>query len=162
MNIAVPSLVSLVLICIGGVIINYAIRMAGKARESSSWPSTEGEIAHSAVLSQTDTTANDNSTTTYKADISYRYKVNGTNYSSSRISLVDFASTSARAQSTVGRYPDKSTVQVYYNPSNFAEAVLEPGGAGGINVLYLVGGIFAASGLFFLIMSLTGHVHTNP
>jgi hypothetical protein len=85
----------------------------------------------------------------------------GTNYSSCRISLVDVASTSGRAQSMVGRYPDKSTVRVYYNPSNFAEAVLEPGRAGGINVLYLVGGVFAAGGLFFLIMSLTGHVHTN-
>lgn len=162
MNVAVPSLLSLVFICIGGAIISYAIRMAGKARQSTSWPSTEGEIAHSAVLYQTDTTANANGAATYKADISYRYQVNGTNYSSSRISLVDFASTAGRAQSTVGRYPDKSTVRVYYNPSNFAEAVLEPGGAAGINVLYLVGGVFGAGGLFFLIMSLSGHVHTNP
>ena len=161
MNSAVPSLFSLVFICIGGAIINYAIRMARKARESSSWPSTEGEIAHSAVLYQTDTTSSANGTETYKADINYRYKVNGTNYSSSRVSLADFASTSGRAQSTVGRYPDKSTVRVYYNPSNFAEAVLEPGYAGGINVLYLVGGVFAAAGLLFLIMSLTGHMHTN-
>jgi hypothetical protein len=161
MSVAVPSLFSMMFICIGGAIINYAIRMAGKAKESLSWPSTEGEIAHSAVLYQTDTTTNANGTASYKADISYRYKVNGTNYSSCRISLVDVASTSGRAQSMVGRYPDKSTVRVYYNPSNFAEAVLEPGRAGGINVLYLVGGVFAAGGLFFLIMSLTGHVHTN-
>jgi hypothetical protein len=162
MSIALPSLFSLVFICIGGAIISYAIKMTAKARESLSWPSTDGEIAHSAVLYQTDTTATTNGTATYKADISYRYKVNGANYSSSRISLADFASTPGRAQSIVARYPDKSTVRVYYNPANRAESVLEPGNAGGINLLYFIGGIFAAGGVFFLIMSLTGHVHTKP
>jgi hypothetical protein len=162
MSIALPSLVSLVFVCSGAAIISYAIRMAAKATQSLSWPSTDGEIAHSAVLYQADTTATTNSAATYKADISYRYKVSGANYSSSRISLVDYASTSGHAQSIVGRYPDKSTVRVYYNPANHAEALLEPGSTGGINFLYLIGGGFAAVGLFFLIMSLTGHVHTHP
>ncbi len=161
MSSVLPSVFSLVFICSGGAIISYAVKMAAKARQSLSWPSTDGEIAHSAVLYQTDTTATTNGTATYKADISYRYKVNGANYSSSRISLVDFASTSGRAQSIVERYPDKSTVRVYYNPANRAEAVLEPGSGSGISLLYFIGGIFAAGGLFFLAMSLTGHVHTN-
>jgi hypothetical protein len=162
MSSALPSLFSLVFICIGGAIISYAIKMSAKASQSLSWPSTDGEIAHSAVLYQTDTTATTNNTATYKADISYRYKVNGANFSSSRISLADFASSTGRAQSIVERYPDKSAVRVYYNPANLAEAVLEPGGAGGINLLYFIGGIFAVGGLFFLIASLTGHVHTKP
>ena len=161
MSSALPSLFSLVFICIGGAILSYALKMTAKAKQSLSWPSTDGEIAHSAVLYKTDTTATSNGAPTYKADISYRYKVKGANYSSSRISLVDFASTSGRAQSIVARYPDKSPVRVYYNPANLAEAVLEPGGAGGINVLFLIGGIFTASGFLFLVMSLTGHVHMN-
>ena len=158
MNVFFPSLFSLVFIAIGGTIIRYAIKMAGKARLSASWPSTEGEIAHSAVLYQTDTTAN-HGTATYKADIAYRYKVAGASYSSSRISLVDFASTSNRAQSIAQRYPDKARVQVYYNPSDPTDAILEPGNTGGVNFLYLVGGGFAAAGVFFMIMSLGGHVH---
>jgi Protein of unknown function (DUF3592) len=161
MSTALPSLFGLVFICIGGAIISFALKMTAKARESLSWPSTDGEIAHSAVLYQTDTTATTNSAPTYKADVSYRYKVNGANYSSSRISLVDFASTPGRAQNIVGRYPDRSTVRVYYNPANLEEAVLEPGSGSGISFLYAIGGIFAASGLFFLIMGLTGHVHTH-
>jgi hypothetical protein len=40
--------------------------------------------------------------------------------------------------------------------------ILEPGSVGGINFLYLVGGIFATAGVFFLIMSLTGHIHMAP
>lgn len=94
-----------------------------------------------------------------QADISYRYKVNGANYSSSGISLLDLAYTADRAQSIVGRYPEKARVRVYYNPADCSEAVLEPGSADGISFLYVVGGTFAAVGVFFLIMSLTGHVH---
>jgi hypothetical protein len=161
MNIIFPSLFSLVFVMIGGAILYYAIRMAAKARESASWPSVEGEIAHSAVLYQPDTTSTTGNTATYKADIAYRYKVNGANYSSSKISLLDLASTPGRAQSIVQRYPDQSTVQVYYNPSNPSEAALEPDNTGGINFLYVVGGIFATGGLFFLIMSLTGHVRAG-
>jgi hypothetical protein len=149
-----------VLISIGWAILHYAIKMAARVRQRSSWPSTEGEIAHSAVLCQTDTWAATRRPTPYKADISYRYKVNGANYSSSRISLLDLAfSTADRAQRIVGRYPDKARVRVYYNPADCSEAVLEPGSADGISFLYVVGGTFAAVGVFFLIMSLTGHVH---
>ena len=161
MSITFPSLFSLVFVIIGAVILHYAKTTAAKARQSLSWPATEGEIAHSAVLIQTDTSPTNANATTYKADISYRYKVKGANYSSTRISFADFSSTSGRAQSIVQRYPDKSPVRVHYNPTNFADAVLEPGSLGGIGVLYLVGGIFAASGLLFLFMSLTGHVHMS-
>ena len=161
MSISIASLFSLVFILIGGALIHYAIRMTGKARQSLSWPSTEGEIAHSAVLYKTETAATTSNAGTYKADISYRYKVNGANYSSSSISILDFSSTLGRAQRIVESYPDKSTVRVYYNPADFSDAVLEPGGAGGINLLYAIGGIFAAAGLIFLIMSLTGRVHVS-
>ena len=155
------SLFSVVFIVIGGAMISYAIRMTGRARQSLSWPSTEGEIAHSAVLYETDTAAATSNAGTYKADISYRYKVKGVNYSSSKISLLDYSSTGGRAENIVRNYPDKSTVRVYYNPSDFSESVLEPGSTGGISLLYVIGGIFATGGLFFLIMSLTGHVHTS-
>jgi Protein of unknown function (DUF3592) len=162
MSMAAASLFSLVFIAIGGAMVSYAIRMTGRARQSLSWPSTEGEIAHSAVLYQTETTATTSNAGTYKADISYRYQVKGVNYSSSRISLLDFSSSAAgRAESIVRNYPDKSTVRVYYNPSDFSESVLEPGSTGGINLLYVLGGIFATFGLFILILSLTGHVHTS-
>jgi hypothetical protein len=159
MNITFPSLFSLVFVVIGAVILRYAMRTAEKARQSESWPSTEGEIAHSATLYQTDSTPTNNGVATCKADIAYRYKVRGANYSSSKVALLDLASSSGRGQSIVQRYPDKSKVQVYYNPADPSESILEPGSVGEINFLYFVGGIFATAGVFFLIMSLTGHIH---
>ncbi|MFC3652271.1 DUF3592 domain-containing protein [Dyella humi] len=161
MNILFPSLFSLIFIFIGVVAINFGRNTAAKAKQSLSWPTTEGEIAHSAVLYQTDTSATADNASTYKADVVYRYKVHGKSYSSSKISFLDLASTTNRAQSVVSRYPDNSTVQVYYNPTNPAEAVLEPESVSGITFLYVFGGLFAAAGLFFLIMSLTGHVHVH-
>jgi hypothetical protein len=162
MNNLFPSLFSLVFVLIGAVILRYAMRTAEKARQSESWPSTEGEIAHSAILYRTDTTTTNGDVASYKADIAYRYKVRGANYSSSKVALLDLStSSSGRAQTIVQRYPDKSKVQVYYNPADPSESILEPGSTGGINVLYLIGGIFATAGVLFLVMSLTGHIHMS-
>ncbi|GLQ48449.1 hypothetical protein GCM10007862_35000 [Dyella lipolytica] len=157
MSIIFPSLFSLVFVFIGVAILGYARKMDSKAKESLAWPSTDGEISHSAVLYQTNTSTD--SAQTYKADIAYRYKVNGKSYSSSRISLLDLSSSTRSAQNTVDRYPDNSSVQVYYNPANPAEAVLKPGESSGLTFLYLFGGLFAVAGLLFLIASITGHVH---
>lgn len=159
MSIIFPSLFSLVFVLIGVAILSYARKLDAKAKESLSWPSTDGEISHSAVLYQTDTNPSTGNSPTYKADVAYRYKVNGRDYSSSRISLADLASTTRSAQNTVDRYPDNSSVQVYYNPANPAEAVLEPGETSGLTFLYAVGGLFAVAGVLFLIASITGHVH---
>jgi hypothetical protein len=156
------ALFSLVFIAIGAVLISYAIRMAAKAQQSLAWPYTEGQITHSAVLYKTGATATTTNAGTYKADVSYRYQVKGATFSSSQISLLDFSSSSAGRAETIARdYPDGAAVRVYYNPSRPSEAVLEPGVAGGIKLLYAIGAIFAVGGAFFLIMSLSGHVHTG-
>jgi len=158
---AVGVLMSLVFIAIGLGMLYYARSVSAKAQQSLSWPSTEGIISHSAVLQQMPQTANSNDAVTYKADVAYRYKVRGRDFSSERITLADFSSTTGRAQDIVNRYPDGAPITVYYNPVDPSDALLEPGGATGIRVLYLIGGIFAAFGLLFLFGSLTGHVHTG-
>lgn len=159
MNILFPAIFSLIFVFIGAAAINFGRNAAAKAKQSLSWPTTEGEVAHSAILYQTETSTTTGNASTFKADVVYRYKVHGVSYTSSKIAFLDLASTTNRAQTLVIRYPDNSTVQVYYNPANPAEAVLEPGDASGVTFLYVFGSLFAAAGLFFLILSLTGHVH---
>jgi Protein of unknown function (DUF3592) len=158
----VGMLMSLVFIAIGLGLLYYARSVSAKARESLLWPQTEGTISHSAVLLQMQQAASSTNAATYKADVTYRYKVQGRDYSSERISLSDFSSSGGRAQGIVDRYADGATVAVYYNPANPSEAVLERGSTAGIGVLYIIGGIFAATGLMFLIASVTGRVHTGP
>jgi Protein of unknown function (DUF3592) len=75
---------------------------------------------------------------------------------------MDYSSTAAgRAQDIVARYPDGAAVTVYYDPVDPSDSVLEPGGTRGIAFLRLIGWAFAAGGLFFLYMSVTGRVHTG-
>lgn len=159
---SIGVLLSLVFIAIGLGLLYYARSVSAKAQESLSWPQVEGVISHSAVLTQLGQTASSNNAVTYKADVTYRYKVQGRDYSSERVSLADFSSSGGRAQGIVDRYPDGATVAVYYNPASPSEAVLERGNTTGIGVLYIIGGIFAAAGLAFLFGSVTGHVHTGP
>ena len=161
MNVLGPSLFSIVFIAIGAGVIYYARSIAAKASRSLSWPTTEGVISHSAMLFRTEQTSNSNNAAMYKADVAYRFKVNGRDYSSSQISLMDYSSTAARAGDIVARYPDGASVTVYYNPADPSDSVLEPGATRGISLLALIGGVFAVAGVFFLFMSLTGRVHTG-
>jgi hypothetical protein len=158
---AVGVLMSLVFIAIGLGMLYYARRLSAKAQQSLLWPSAEGVISHSAMLLQMQQTSNSTNPATYKADVAYRYKVRGHDYSSARITLVDFSSTAGRAQGIVNRYVDGAPVTVYYNPVDPSDAVLERGGTSGIGVLYIIGAIFAVAGVLFLIGSLTGRVHTG-
>ena len=158
---AVGVLMSLVFIAIGLGLLYYARSVSAKAQQSLSWPSTEGVIAHSAVLQQMQQTSSSTNAATYKADVVYRYKVQGRDYSSERLTLADFSSTAGRAQSIVDRYVDGAPVTVYYNPVDPSDAVLERGGTSGIVVQYIIGGVFAAAGLLFLLGSVTGRVHTS-
>ena len=64
-------------------------------------------------------------------------------------------------QTLVDRYPDNSKTDVYYNPADPSESVLEPGSSSGLTFLYVIGAAFLLFGLVFLVMSLTGHVHTS-
>ena len=157
----VGVLMSLVFIAIGLGMLYYARSVSAKAQQSLSWRSTEGVISHSAVLLQTQQTSSSTDAAMYKADVAYRYKVQGRDYSSGRITFADFSSSGGRAQGIVNRYPDGAPVTVYYNPVDPSDAVLERGGTSGIGVLYLIGGIFAVAGVVFLFGSLTGRVHTG-
>ena len=160
---AVGALMSLVFIAIGLGMLYYAHTMSTKAQQSLMWPSTEGVISHSAVLTQMrQASGTSSSPPTYKADVAYRYKVQGRDYSSERISLMDISSTAGHAQGIVDRYPDGASVTVYYNPGDPSDALLERGTTGGIGVLYMAGAAFAGAGLLFLFASLTGHIHTGP
>jgi hypothetical protein len=153
-----PALFSLVFVAIGAAILLYARSIAGKARRSLSWPSTEGMISHSAVLYRPGAGSDDRDPGTYAPDVCYRYKVRGMSYSSSTITLADFSSTARRAQSIIDRYPDQSSVVVYYNPADPAESLLERGAPTGLTLFYLIGGAFAVAGTFFLIMASTRHI----
>lgn len=77
--------------------------------------------------------------TMYRAAVTYVYTVNGAQYTSDRLAIgtgLGYGSP-AIAEREVAKYPAGSMVQVYYNPNNPAEAVLETR-AQGSRVLWFV------------------------
>jgi hypothetical protein len=47
----------------------------------------------------------------------------------------------------VNKYPANKQVTVYFDPSDPATAILEPGKTGGIRIPFVVGGMFVLVGL---------------
>lgn len=116
-------------VIIGGVI--YLItRQTGRAREvaaaSMAWPSTSGTVVRSFVEVSG---GGGDSAVSHFPRVIYEYEVGGTTYRSSQLRAGDqFARKSAgshmAAMEVTDRYPEGSSVTVYYNPANPGESAL--------------------------------------
>jgi hypothetical protein len=90
---------------------------------SRDWPSVDGVIERSEVQSSVDRNG-----TAYGAMVSYKYTVNGVQYSANRVGHADYVSSNPdHAQSIVLKYKTGAAVPVYYNPADPSKAVLEVG-----------------------------------
>jgi hypothetical protein len=94
-----------------------AWRTIQQAKESTTWPGTTGTI-----------TASTTKKVMFRSQprVAYSYAVNGTSYSSERISFAAGVPPK-ETESVVARYPVGKEVTVHYAPDKPSEAVLEPG-----------------------------------
>ena len=92
--------------------------------ESASWPTAPAVITESRVSVEPGADS-----TTYSADIAYRYTVDGAPYEGDRVrlTLTQSTSDSSDARRVVDRYPAGAEVRVAYDPDDPATSVLEPG-----------------------------------
>jgi hypothetical protein len=104
------------------------------ASASSSWPTTQSRI----TASRLDRTGS-GSDTKYRPSVSYRYSVQGTDYTGKRIRAVSSYTSRGKAESELARYPSGATVTVYYDPADPASSVLVPGVTMGIYLMLAVG-----------------------
>jgi hypothetical protein len=155
----------------GIVILSVGILNIIKGAESTSWPTTRGEVLTSEVQSRLETTEGSRgsgsrrrrettSTIVYWAEMKYSYVVEGVSLESDRVDygMESRSSTRTRADEIVARYPVGEEVLVYYDPSDLSEAVLEPGVGADAFVFPLIGGVFTLIGLvmlFFLFRTKT-------
>jgi hypothetical protein len=135
-----------VLIC-GGIAIVMFLRTAATA----GWQPAPGQVLESRVVhsSTTEGTSSD-------PRVVYAYLVAGRQYQGERI-FVGGAVSGWGADKTVARYPVGSAVQVFYNPANPAEAVLERRSPVGIYLVLfaiLLGGIFFSVGAGLVVFNL--------
>ncbi|GMT48973.1 MAG: hypothetical protein IEMM0008_0512 [bacterium] len=109
-------------------------------KESVSWPFIDGVITSSKVTKHTSSSGGGSSriggggsirhrTITYKADIHYKYTINGKEYTNDKKAFgsSNGSSKEAHAIAIVKRYPKGKNVKVYYKPDDPGTAVLEPG-----------------------------------
>lgn len=119
------------------------------ANDSRNWPSTTGAVDNVRVTWSTSNTAPDSGTRAreYYYEVYYGYEVGGQLYSGSRYSLGDGSTASDRTWNTEeeareaasNAYSPSQPIDVYYDPSDPASAVLKTGAGVGTYVPMIFG-----------------------
>ena len=118
-------------------------------KSSQNWPSAEGVILTSEV--KTDLGKSDDVDPKYTSAITYRYAVEGYEYTGNRVSFggqIFFKK--GRADSLVMRYNKGKRVKVYYNPETPHISVLEAGADSGPPIFSIV----LLLGIFFFLFKI--------
>jgi hypothetical protein len=111
-----------------------------KSRASGSWPSTVGTVQKAEIYSDWD--GDPESTSALAIRVEYQFQASGREWTGTRIRFdqIRYAST-RQAQKALGNYPVGGPVQVYFDPQNPSECVLEKKNSAGW-VFLIVGAIF--------------------
>lgn len=134
------------------LIVLWGIPTARNATKSEGWPSVEGSIRLSEMITNYD---DQDGSVSYSAKVLYAYSVNGTEYTGSTVAFGDYGSSDpSHAGSIVSRYPAGSKVLVYYDPGDSKTSVLEPGVSLSSFVGIIAGVVFFAIGFFGFLVSL--------
>lgn len=148
-TIIIISLVILLFIGIGVLLIVLYKRGKKKAIQSLTWPETTGTIIQSRVATEYSTMGGDDDEHAggqpmYFADVQYTYRVEEMLYISERLSFGGKRqySNPQKAEEEAARYPEGSTVAVFYDPEKHKSSVLERSAKGS--------GAFLAAGIVFL------------
>ncbi len=120
----VGFLVGVAFVALGVYLGGLALRSWRQARETTRWPRTEGEILESWVESKEDSEGD----LSYRPVIRYRYQVADQSFEGDLVSVGarNLYGSFGWAQGAVDRYSEGDSVDVYFDPQEPAQAVLEP------------------------------------
>jgi len=118
----------------------FCVAFQKNAARARTWPKVKGRVETSGVQAYQERNTDDKRwRTMYRADVSYSYQVGGVRYVGDKMSLGGKFSSSieALAKRTAARLKRGATVDVFYNPQNPTEAVLQPR-AGKLWLMWLI------------------------
>ncbi|QEL56644.1 DUF3592 domain-containing protein [Chromobacterium paludis] len=143
---------ALLLIAIGIAGFCWLWRQAQLANAAQDWPIAIGVVERSQVEERPRRGGDHSDQREYRADIVYRYPVNGQSHQSNAIRIPDagFGGSPTLARDTVNRYPAGASVQVRYNPARPGQACLESGAHWSVRAGQLLMLLFAAAGAWLL------------
>ncbi len=119
------------------------------AKSSTNWSTVNGIVFRSEVkITRESSRSGGTSRTTYSYQplVSYQYLVNDKQFTGETIRY-GLVTNKPRAEKTVGKYPLKTEVIVYYNPDKPEQSVLEPGYSGGLLFMPVMGLVVIGCGL---------------
>ena len=112
----------------GGILlILLSAKSKKKAGASQQWPNVPGMISVSELRQSTNTDDDGHISYAYYPHVEYSYSILGQSYTSKQIAFggVRGFNNPNQAQTALVKYPVNTPVQVFYNPQNPSEAVLE-------------------------------------
>jgi hypothetical protein len=122
------KLVAEIFLFLGVVVAGAILWNLIKGMKAKNWPAAPGQVVASQVTVNVSYDDDGDRSTTYGADIMYRYTVDGYEYNGNRRTFADYKSSNRnRAEKIVGQYAPATDVPVYYRPDDPEESVLEPG-----------------------------------
>jgi hypothetical protein len=127
---SIGSIMSVVVIVpfvvVGLFLLAIILRSQRRASASQNWPMTMGTVIASFVEPRRSSNGRGGTSTSYYPVVVYEYSAEGQRYQSRRIAFgLEVGGMSRMAEARIARYPVGSPVNVYYNPANPGEAVLE-------------------------------------
>jgi hypothetical protein len=112
-----------IFLVVGLVLLIYGGHLLIKSAQSASWPSAEGVVKTAEMGRHTG-----DKSTTYSAEVTYEYTVDGKPFTGNKIRMVQVNnSDSSYASEDLSNYAVGTKVKVYYSPSDSKDCVLEPG-----------------------------------
>lgn len=113
------------LACFFGAALIFVITglssLASNRREQS-WPVVPGKILEAKISDESGTSGSK----LFAPDVRYAYQVNGSQFEGHRITEIRHFTDESGAVEELSKYPAGAKVQVYYDPSNPRDSLLEP------------------------------------
>ena len=132
--------IGLVIFLIVGGLLSFAdiwlLDRYNDSQDSKDWPTVIGTIEESYIKGTTDSEGN----TTYYLVIVYNYSIEGADYNNSAIGMWGASSEWGHGDpwaidEYLEKFPEGGEAQIYYNPDDYQDSVLEPGVSG---ILYFL------------------------
>lgn len=132
-----------ILLVVSGLLIAITVLVSRKSRGQHRWPQVPGVITRSRILRGE----------SIDADIEYQYVHKGRTLRSTKVrSHPVSVNWSGPAERLVDKYPEGASVNVYVNPDDVLDGVLQPGGDGRFApTMFSAAALTAVIGLAMLI-----------
>ena len=118
---------------------------------SLGWPTTEGTVISHRLVAHQYKEYDGDLYTDIDVYIRYQYEVLGKTYASNAINAI---SSPYYPYSYADSYPEGASVNVYYNPKDPSEALLEPGYANIFKAIEDFAYLLFAAGIFFIFLGI--------